>query len=52
MWNDTPEIAQMREAVRALCSDFPGSYWREKDRERAILRSLLMPSQKLAFSPR
>jgi hypothetical protein len=35
MWNDTPEIAQMREAVRALCSDFPGSYWREKDRERA-----------------
>jgi len=35
MWSDTPEIAQMREAVRALCSDFPGSYWREKDRERA-----------------
>lgn len=35
MWNDPPEIAQMREAVRALCSDFPGSYWREKDRERA-----------------
>lgn len=35
MWNDPPEIAQMREAVRALCGDFPGSYWREKDRERA-----------------
>jgi acyl-CoA dehydrogenase len=35
MWSDTPEIAQMREAVRALCGDFPGSYWREKDRERA-----------------
>ncbi len=35
MWNDTPEVAQMREAVRALCSDFPGSYWREKDRARA-----------------
>lgn len=35
MWSDTPEIAQMREAVRALCSDFPGSYWREKARERA-----------------
>ncbi len=35
MWNNPPEIAQMREAVRALCSDFPGSYWREKDRERA-----------------
>lgn len=35
MLSDTSEIAQMREAVRALCSDFPGSYWREKDRERA-----------------
>ncbi|MEW4467866.1 acyl-CoA dehydrogenase family protein [Parasphingorhabdus sp. JC815] len=35
MWTDTPDIAQMREAVRALCSDFSGSYWREKDRERA-----------------
>lgn len=35
MWTDTPEISQMREAVRALCSDFPGSYWREKDCERA-----------------
>lgn len=35
MWNDKLEISQMREAVRALCSDFPGSYWREKDRERA-----------------
>ena len=35
MWTDTPDIAQMREAVRTLCKDFPGSYWREKDRERA-----------------
>lgn len=35
MFTDTPDIAQMREAVHALCNDFPGSYWREKDRERA-----------------
>ncbi|MEL6876372.1 MAG: acyl-CoA dehydrogenase family protein, partial [Pseudomonadota bacterium] len=35
MLTDTDDILQMREAVRALCADFPGSYWREKDRERA-----------------
>jgi len=29
---DHPEI---REAVRRLCADFPGSYWRALDRERA-----------------
>jgi len=25
----------IRDAVRALCRDFPGAYWREKDRARA-----------------
>lgn len=30
--SDFPEL---REAVRALCERFPGSYWRAKDRERA-----------------
>ncbi|SIO22900.1 Acyl-CoA dehydrogenase [Parasphingorhabdus marina DSM 22363] len=34
MLTDTDDILQMREAVRALCGDFPGSYWRDKDRER------------------
>ncbi len=29
------DIAQIREAVRALCADFPGEYWRALDRERA-----------------
>ena len=28
------DIEQIRQAVRALCSDFPGEYWRKKDRER------------------
>ncbi len=28
-------IAQIRAAVRALCADFPGEYWRDLDRERA-----------------
>jgi acyl-CoA dehydrogenase len=31
---DTAEIGQIRDAVRALCADFPGEYWRELDRER------------------
>ena len=29
------EIEAIRESVRALCADFPGSYWREKDRDRS-----------------
>ena len=28
-------IAEIREAVRRLCSGFPGSYWREMDRDRS-----------------
>ena len=28
------DIAEIRRAVQALCADFPGSYWQEKDRER------------------
>jgi len=29
------DIAPIRAAVRALCADFPGAYWRKLDRERA-----------------
>ncbi len=29
------DLAPIREAVRALCADFPGEYWRKVDRERA-----------------
>jgi acyl-CoA dehydrogenase len=29
------DLAQVREAVRALCTKFPGEYWRKLDRERA-----------------
>ena len=28
------ELDEIRRAVRAVCSEFPGEYWREKDRER------------------
>lgn len=33
--SDEEVIGQVRETVRQLCAGFPGSYWREKDRERA-----------------
>ncbi|MZR31742.1 acyl-CoA dehydrogenase family protein [Sneathiella litorea] len=33
--SDEDIIGQVRETVRQLCGGFPGSYWREKDRERA-----------------
>ncbi len=49
MWSDTPEITQMREAVRALCSDFPGSYWREKDRARAYPEEFVDALTKAGF---
>ncbi|MEX1035793.1 MAG: acyl-CoA dehydrogenase family protein, partial [Sneathiella sp.] len=32
---DSDIITQIRQTVRQLCAQFPGSYWREKDRERA-----------------
>ncbi len=31
---DTEELTEIRRAVRALCEEFPGEYWREKDRTR------------------
>ncbi|MEO1048356.1 MAG: acyl-CoA dehydrogenase family protein, partial [Pseudomonadota bacterium] len=30
MKNETEELAEIRRAVRALCEDFPGEYWRAK----------------------
>ncbi len=35
MITDRPTHPEIRDAVAALCRDFPGEYWREKDRERA-----------------
>ncbi|ALE16507.1 Butyryl-CoA dehydrogenase [Altererythrobacter epoxidivorans] len=35
MASESEELAEIRRAVRALCEEFPGEYWREKDRERA-----------------
>ncbi|MEQ1542123.1 MAG: acyl-CoA dehydrogenase family protein [Novosphingobium sp.] len=32
---ESDDIAEIRRAVRSLCAEFPGEYWRAKDRERA-----------------
>ena len=31
----TDDFAEIRDAVARLCADFPGPYWRDKDRARA-----------------
>ena len=32
---DSDIITQIRQTVRQLCAEYPGKYWREKDRDRA-----------------
>ncbi|MEM1052928.1 MAG: acyl-CoA dehydrogenase family protein [Pseudomonadota bacterium] len=34
MQDESEELAEIRRAVRALCDDFPGEYWRAKDASR------------------
>ena len=31
----SPDFPELRQAVRALCAEFPGEYWRTADRDRA-----------------
>ena len=33
--DERDDLAEIRRAVRALSEEFPGEYWRAKDRERA-----------------
>jgi alkylation response protein AidB-like acyl-CoA dehydrogenase len=33
--SEPEDLSDIRRAVRTLCAEFPGEYWREKDRERA-----------------
>ena len=49
MHTDTPEIAEIRRAVRALCEDFPGEYWREKDRTREYAAEFVDALTKAGF---
>ena len=41
--------AQIRAAVRALCADFPGEYWRKLDRERAYPSEFVAALTKAGF---
>src|SRR5512144_2744575 len=43
------DIAPIREAVRALCADFPGEYWRRLDRERAYPEEFVAALTKAGF---
>jgi alkylation response protein AidB-like acyl-CoA dehydrogenase len=46
---DSEEIASIRAAVRALCADFPGEYWRELDRERGYPTEFVEALTKAGF---
>ena len=43
------DLAPIREAVRALCADFPGEYWRTLDRERAYPTEFVAALTKAGF---
>jgi acyl-CoA dehydrogenase len=43
------ELAPIREAVRALCAEFPGEYWRKVDRERAYPNEFVQALTKAGF---
>jgi acyl-CoA dehydrogenase len=47
--NESAELAQIREAVRALCADFPGEYWRALDRERGYPEEFVAALTKAGF---
>src|SRR6187431_185720 len=46
---DESELAPIREAVRALCAEFPGEYWRKVDRERAYPTEFVQALTKAGF---
>jgi alkylation response protein AidB-like acyl-CoA dehydrogenase len=43
------ELAPIREAVRALCAEFPGEYWRKIDRDRAYPTEFVAALTKAGF---
>jgi len=46
---ESADIAPIRAAVRALCADFPGAYWRELDRERGYPEKFVAALTKAGF---
>jgi hypothetical protein len=47
--SESADLAPIREAVRALCADFPGEYWRALDRERAYPEEFVAALTKAGF---
>ena len=47
--NPTDDLTPIREAVRALCADFPGEYWRKTDRDRAYPSEFVAALTKAGF---
>ncbi len=47
--SESADLAAIREAVRALCADFPGEYWRALDRERAYPDKFVAALTKAGF---
>jgi acyl-CoA dehydrogenase len=43
------DLAPIREAVRALCANFPGEYWRKLDRERGYPAEFVAALTKAGF---
>jgi acyl-CoA dehydrogenase len=46
---EAADLAPIREAVRALCADFPGASWRALDRERAYPTEFVTALTKAGF---
>ena len=47
--SDAADLLPIREAVRALCTDFPGEYWRRLDRDRAYPMEFVSALTKAGF---
>jgi acyl-CoA dehydrogenase len=47
--SDKDDLAPIREAVRALCKEFPGEYWRKLDRERAYPKEFVAALTRAGF---
>jgi alkylation response protein AidB-like acyl-CoA dehydrogenase len=47
--SESADLAPIREAVRALCADFPGEYWRALDRDRAYPEKFVAALTKAGF---
>ena len=45
----TESFPEIRDAVRKLCSQFPGEYWRERDRERAYPKEFVAALTEAGF---